>query len=171
MPFARDVLHYIQDMFDLGSSLEFDEGVFQSYQSIGRSLCARPLTNGSNQSLTARLAVMLGGKLDAFNSSWQLYCGLRMERLWLKFKPATASTLLQLDLALQIRNLADRFHSLKWSAGASVQELGILRDSLARAHDTVVAASTTSFEPLMVCLFGPWRCNETNEQTACTAQS
>ena len=150
MPFASEVLSYLQDIFYLTSSQNFDEAIFQSYHVIGRSLCTRGVAGRSNQSLSAILASTLGQKLDAFNSSWQLYSGLRMEQLWMRFRPATASHILQLELSAQIKDLADQFDSLKWRSGASVQELDILRGSLARIHTTLATPSAQTFGPLEV---------------------
>ena len=150
MPFAKEVLHYLWDVFDLASSQDFDEGIFQCYQSIGRSLSAQEVAHGSTQTLSAKLASTLGQKLDALNPSWQKYSGLRMEQFWMRFRPATASDLSQLDHSLQIRALADQFDALKWRSGASVQQLDILRNSLACVHEAVVSASIQSFEPLDV---------------------
>ena len=113
-------------------------------------MCARGVEGRSNQSLSAILASTLGQKLNAFNSSWQLYSGLRMEQLWMRFRPATASDMLQLELSVQIKDLAGQFDCLKWRSGASVQELDILRGSLARIHATLIAPSAQNFGPLEV---------------------
>ena len=150
MPFAREVLSYLQDIFYLTSSQDFDEGTFQSYLISGDTLCTRGLAGRSNQSLSAVLASTLGQKLDAFNSSWQLYSGLRMEQLWMRFRPATASDMLQLELSVQLKDLAGQFDSLKWRSGASVQELDILRGSLARIHARLTTPSAQTFGPLEV---------------------
>ena len=117
---------------------------------MGGSICARGVADRSNQSLSAILASSLGQKLDAFNSSWQLYSGLRMEQLWMRFRPATASDILQLELSVQIKDLAGQFDCLKWRSGASVQELDILRDSLTRIHATLINRSVRDFGPLEV---------------------
>ena len=58
--------------------------------------------------------------------------------------------MLQLELSVQIKDLADQFDSLKWRSGASVQELYILRGSLARIHTTLTTPSVQTFEPLEV---------------------
>ena len=74
-----------------------------------------------------------------------------MEKLWMRFKPTTAKDLSQLKFSLQVKGLAARFDALKWSSGASIQELGILRNSIARIHDAIGTASLESFSPLEVC--------------------
>ena len=150
MPFVREVLSYLQDIFYLTSSQDFDEGIFQSYRIMGGLMCAREVGARSNQSSSGILASALGQKLDAFNSSWQLCSGLRMEQLWMRFKPATASDMLQLELSVQIKDLAGQFDSLKWRSGASVRELDILRGSLARIHATLITPSAQNFVPLEV---------------------
>ena len=130
---------------------------------MGESMCARGVAGRSNQSLSAILASTLGQKLDAFSSSWQLYSGLRMEQLWMRFRPATASYTLQLELSVQIKDLACRFDSLKWRSGASVQELDNLRCSLARIHATLITPSVQTFGPFEVR-----RCLSANRVTLLT---
>ena len=113
-------------------------------------MCARGVARESNQSLSANLASTFGHKLDTFDSSWQLYSGLRMEQLWMRFRPATASDMLQLELSVKIKDIAGRFDSLKWRSGASVQELDILRSSLVRIHATLITPGGQNFEPIEV---------------------
>ena len=114
-------------------------------------MCNRTSTNEASESLVAKLGSTLGSKLDTFNSSWQLHSGLEMEKLWTMFKPTTAKDLSQLEFSLQVKGLAARFDALKWSSGASIQELDILRNSIARIHDAVDNASLESFGLLEVC--------------------
>ena len=73
-----------------------------------------------------------------------------MEQLWMRFRPGTASDMLQLELSVQLKDLARRFDSLKWRSGASVQELDILRVSLVHIHATLVTPSAKTYEPLEV---------------------
>ena len=150
MPFASEVLSYLQDIVRLTSSQDFDEALFQSYITIGKWMCARGVAGRSNQSLSADLASTFGLKLDTFDAFWQLHSGLRMEQLWMKFRPATASDMLQLELSVKIKDIAGRFDSLKWRSGASIQELDILRSSLVRIHATLITSGDQIFEPFEV---------------------
>ena len=150
MPFAREVLSYLQDIVHLTSSQDFDEAIFKTYLTIGKGMCAREVAGRPNQSLSANLASTLGHKLNTFDSFWQLYSGIRMEQLWMRFRPATASDVLQLELSVKIKDIAGRFDSLKWSSGASVQELDVLRSSLVRIHATLITSGGQTFEPLEV---------------------
>ena len=150
LSFAKELLFYLEDIFDISNSPDFDEGVFQVYQTVGRSMVTHTFKHDAPQSLSARMAHDLSLKLDTFNSSWQLYSGLRMEQLWQIFRPAVASSLPQLECSLRVKELADRFDALKWSSGSSVQELDILRSSIVRIHDSITATSSRQFEPLEV---------------------
>jgi len=150
LSFAKELLFYLEDIFDISQSSDFDEAVFQVYQMIGRSMVTCTIEYDGRQSLSARIAHDLSLNLDTFNSSWQLYSGLRMEQLWQKFRPAVASSPPQLECSLRVKELADRFDALKWSSGSSVQELDILRNSIVRIHDSITATSSRQFGPLEV---------------------
>lgn len=151
--FAHEVLAYLVDVFDLSHSSEFDEGTFQTYQTIGKKVSAKASTNGPLGSLTANLATELGSKLDTFKASWQLHSGLGMELLWTNFRPVSARNLTQFEFSIQIEDLANRFDALRWASGASVQELCTLQRSIARIHDTVGSASPLKFISLEVRIF------------------
>lgn len=115
-------------------------------------MVARNIEHGESQSLSVGIAHAMRLKFDTFKSSWQLFSGLRMEQLWQTFRPAVASSLWQVESSLQVRKLAARFDDLKWSSGASLQELDSLRNSIVRIHDTILASSSHSFGPLEVSL-------------------
>lgn len=142
-----DVLNYLQDVFDLAHSADFDEGVFQVYQMIGRSLCDQSRFQGSLQSDVSR---ELSTKLDAFDNSWRLSSGLSMENLWKAFRPATARDLSQLKFSLRVKGFGDRFDTIRWSSGASVQELETLQNSVISLHDAGIDTSSISFAALDV---------------------
>ncbi|KAL2047257.1 hypothetical protein N7G274_001276 [Stereocaulon virgatum] len=148
LSFAAEVVAYLRDIFDLAQSSDFDEAAFQTYQAIGRSICARASTSKASGESIAKLGSALNSKLDTFDSSWQLHSGFAMEKLWTAFKPATAKDSSQLDFSHKIRGLAARFDALKWSSGASVQELHALQNSIARIHDSVNSICDEDFGPL-----------------------
>ena len=134
---------YLTDLLDLTNSTSFDEGVFQTYQSLGRSLVNRTFNHeDSSKSRAALMKKELGFQLESFSTEWKLYTGLAMEEIWATLKPPTATSMSQLDTCLEIEALADRFDSLKWRSGASLRELGILRNSLVAVHALVDAEGT-----------------------------
>ncbi len=139
---------YLQDLLDLGQSSDFDEGVFQAYQTIGRSLCAQGLSLGGQGGDIAR---ELGKKLDTFNASWQLCSGLCMNSLWTAFRPATAKNLSELEFSIHVGKLADRFDALKWSSGASFRELEVLQSSIVHLHTSIETTLSPNLGPLIVC--------------------
>ena len=138
LSFADGLLSYLLDILDLSHSSNFDEGIFQVYQDIGRDMSSRASIEVG--SLTAKLGSELGSRLEAFNECWQLHSGLGMELLWTAFRPVGARSLNQLDLSNQAKNLADRFDALRWGFGASVQELCSLQRSITQIHNAIEVA-------------------------------
>lgn len=146
------MLHYLRDIFDLTQSLDFDEGVFQVYQAIGRSMCAQAIDNRSPQGYVVYIAQELSSQLDAFNNAWQLSSGLGMENLWAAFRPPTAKDFAELRFSLQLRDLATHFDALRWDSGASVRELDSVQMSIVRVHDALGDSSAQDLSPLEVPL-------------------
>ena len=102
------------------------------------------------EDLSARLALELGSKLDAFNASWQLHCGVGMELLWTVFRPASARNLHQLELSNQVKELASRFDALRWASGISIVELCSLQRSITEIHDAIEFVSPFHMSSLKV---------------------
>lgn len=150
LSFAHEVLIYLLDVCDLSHSSEFDEGTFQIYRMLGRNLTSRFSTNEPQTILTARIASELGSRLDAFNTSWQLHCGLGMEILWATFRPVSARDLHQLESSNRAKDLASHFDALRWTSGISVRELCKLQRSIASIHNTIESASPSAFVSLEV---------------------
>ena len=135
LSFADGILSYLLDILDMSHSSNFDEGIFQVYQDIGKDMTSRASIEVG--SLTAKLRSELGSRLETFNESWQLHSGLGMEPLWTAFRPVGARSLNQLDLSNQAKNLADRFDALRWGSNTSVQELCILQRSITQIHNAI----------------------------------
>lgn len=136
MQFVGHVISYLWDIFDLTNSSEFEDGVFQTYLSIGRCIHERFTQCNEINSL----AKMLDSELNEFNVSWQLSTGLSMEILWHLFKPPLAKNLRQLESQTGAKYLANRFDAIKWSTGASVRDLDLLSWSIINLHDTLNVA-------------------------------
>ena len=136
---------YLIDLFDLSHFSSFDEGKFQAYQTLGKSLCSGANVNGPLKNLTARLASELGSKLDSFNDSWQLKSGLGMELLWTNFRPVCAMDLEHLESSNQVKDLATRFDAMRWSSGTSIHDLCSLQGSMVRMHDAIRLSSSVNF--------------------------
>ena len=135
LSFADGILSYLLDILELSHSSNFDEGIFQVYQDIGKSMTSRARVEVG--SLAAKLSSELGSRLETFNESWQLHSGLGMEVLWTAFRPVGARSPNQLDLSNQAKNLADRFDALRWGSGTSVQELCSLQRSITQIHNAI----------------------------------
>lgn len=147
--FAYEVLAYLIDVLDLSHSSKFDESTFQAYQTIGRNIASRA-SKGPLESLTAILATELGSRLDTFKASWQLHSGLGMEPLWKMFRPASAGNLNHFQFSIQIEDLANRFDTLRWGSGASVQELCTMQRSIAQIHNAIGSTSPLELRSLKV---------------------
>jgi midasin len=137
---------YIRDMFDLTDSLDFDEGVFQTYLTIGRSITDHVVEFSAIRSLSEKL----NSELSAFNASWQLCTGLSMEILWQLFKPPLAKNLEQLESRARAKELANRFDAIKWMTGATIRDLDLLRWSIINLHDTIDSSEVEVGERLNV---------------------
>lgn len=148
LAFAHEVLVYLRDIFDLTQCSEFEEGTFQVYHTLGRSMTVKANTNASV--LNAKLMSELGSRLDIFNESWQLHSGLCMESLWKTFRPASARNLQQLESSNQIKDLAKRFDGLKWISGTPIQELYVLQRSITGIHDAIGSAEPLELRSLEV---------------------
>ena len=150
MSFAKEVLLYLSDIFDLTQSTDFDEGAFQAYQTIGGLIAANPTALGTPNKSTLELAHELRHRLNDFNASWQLSLGLSMEVLWTVFKPPVPENLGQLEACLQLEALGDRFDALRWVSGASLNEIGNLRESVVEMYKRLKPTDTQLDEPLNV---------------------
>lgn len=133
-------------MVDLTMSPDFDEGVFQAYLMVGRSI----VVDSGDKAQLRRLADKFSDGLSAFNASWQLSTGLSMETLWRLLRPPLAKNIAQLECGLQVEKLADQFDTLKWTVGASIQELDSFRRSMILFHNRMNVFETHDDESLRV---------------------
>lgn len=124
------IARYIRDVLTFTQQPHFDEGTFQVYLTLGRSLAARCHISKDLRDIGVFLDLQLG----VFNNSWSLSTGTSLEMLWKVLKPTTAKSLAQLDLILQTEKLMDRFDSLVWRSGASIESLVSLRKSIASVY-------------------------------------
>lgn len=136
--FMKDMIHYQRDVLDLGESLDFDDGVFQVYLSLGRSI----IDHIRGETALRPFVAAIAHELDCFNASWRLSTGLRMEALWTIFQPPTAADLQQLKAILQIEELADRFDALAWKSGMSIKRLYATRKSIIRTLPAIRSSSS-----------------------------
>ena len=144
---SHEILSYLTEVFDLCVLPEFDEGAFQAYLIIGRSLVTQGHVHGPE---TRLITEKLSSMLDLFTKPWQLSTGLSMETIWKGFRPRTAKTMEQLETFISAENLADRFDVLKWVAGVSFQELDISRQSIIRFHDAIALSTSVTGDQFRV---------------------
>lgn len=125
-PTLKTCLAYLVDLFDIGNSPTFDEAIFQVYLGLGRALVVELQSQGM---IKTPIETLEKG-LDQFISIWQLSSGQSMELIWTACRPPTPETLPQLELKMQIEQLADRFDKALWIGDAPLEEMDRLRQSL-----------------------------------------
>lgn len=123
----KSYLLFLTDIFDIGHLNDFDEAVFLLYLEHGQTL----ISSLKLQPLTAELAEALQQELEKFNPIWQLRSGQSMDLIWNRQKPRTPATVRQLNLNMQIEQLADRFDGLLWTTNVPLSSLEELRKSIA----------------------------------------
>lgn len=146
MHYVGHVVSYLQDMFELTNSPDFDEGVFQTYLSIGRCITAQASVCDEIKPLVEKL----DSELSGFDLSWQLSTGLSMETLWRLFRPPLAKNLAQLESRIEAKQLANRFDAIKWTTCVSIRNLERLRSSIIHLHDTIDSVDSEVNERLKV---------------------
>ncbi|KAI4269451.1 MAG: hypothetical protein L6R38_007465, partial [Xanthoria sp. 2 TBL-2021] len=123
----KSYLLFLTDIFDIGHLNNFDEAVFLLYLEHGQIL----ISSLKLQPSTAELAEALERELERFNPIWQLRSGQSMDLIWNRQKPRTPATVRQLNLNMQIEQLADRFDGLLWTTIVPLSSLKELRKSIA----------------------------------------
>ena len=123
-------------------SSEFDEGAFQVYLVIGQSIVAQ----GDTAKELKPISELFDSMLNLFDPSWKLSTGLSMEKLWEMFRPCIAKTITELSTRIQAEELATRFDSLKWSVGASLRDLDLIRQSIVQIYRTISSLDTITVD-------------------------
>ena len=107
--------------------------MFQTYRTIGILLAFELTTVEALKDLGEAFS----RGMEMFDESWRLSYGQSMERLWSFFDSATARSLSELDLRLQVEELSDRFELLSWSSGGSIEQLDALRGSISCVSESI----------------------------------
>ncbi|KAL6716928.1 AAA ATPase midasin [Lecanora helva] len=146
---TREVCRYLVDILDDAHSPNFDDDKFRAYLDLGRSLCARSSGASTTDNFITSVTQELSARLDAFDSAWQLSSGLCMQELWAMFRPRTAADTLQLESSRQVKTLADHFDTVKFSSGASVDELYKIEKLLVHIHRDIHRQATQNTDHLI----------------------
>ncbi|KAI4269724.1 MAG: hypothetical protein LQ337_007113, partial [Flavoplaca oasis] len=117
----------LTDLFDIANVSDFDEAVFLLHIEHGHGL----LLDLELEPTTTELAKALKCELERFNPAWQLHSGQSMELIWSQQKSHTPANYRQLNLSMQIEELADRFDGLVWSTYVPLSRLNKFRESIA----------------------------------------
>ncbi|KAL9001429.1 MAG: hypothetical protein Q9169_000004 [Polycauliona sp. 2 TL-2023] len=123
---VKSYLLFLTDVFDLAHFSDFDEATFRLYLERGRDLISALKLQPPNTELSSALEL----ELDRFGPSWQLRSGQSMYLIWSQRRPRTPASVRQLDINIQIEQLADRFDGLLWTTNVPLSGLNKLRSSI-----------------------------------------
>ena len=144
---VKSVLHFMRGVLDYVHLAKFDEGIFQTYIGIGRSLA----TNLLEHEATYELGRIVGTHLGVFNASWKLSTGTSMEVLWNHFRQPTAKDLQHLSAILEVEELAHVFDTQATRSKAPFAVLSDLRDAIGRVYTHVRSTDCSAVTQLKVC--------------------
>lgn len=140
------ILQFCWDIFQISQSRGFDDAEFQTYLQIGRSICSQ--FGNSNLNILR----VFSQSLDTFHAGWNLKTGQSMQRLWDKWRPATASDLDRLELLSKLRDICAQFDQAFLKTPLSHTQLGVLRNSLVAAQISVLLGADAA-SLISVCNF------------------
>lgn len=126
------IVKFCWDIFEISQSRGFDDAEFQTYLQVGRSICSQFGKSNLN------IIRVFSQSLDTFRAGWNLTTGQSMQRLWDKWRPATASSLDRLELLSKLRDVCADFDQAFLKTPLSHARLGLLRDSLVAAQTSVL---------------------------------
>ena len=134
MALVRDVVQFTQHQ-------KFDEAVFQAFLNICRAVISRL------ESAAAVIGFDASGLRKSFNSTnkeFNLLSGLSLERMWVDWRPVSASSLDQLQGLLDIESIDERFKKLMWKTRAPLRRLADIQKSLRKTYTSVLVERTNA---------------------------
>ncbi|KAI9734337.1 MAG: hypothetical protein M1834_002443 [Cirrosporium novae-zelandiae] len=131
---AKPLLSYWRDIFNLSISPKADDGTIQIYLSLGQDL-KKHLNSTNNESHA--IAQRMTESLDLLRANLSLSTGLSMERIWNISRPAVLSSMDHLQSLLDLEKLADRFDSIMWRVNNPMTQLLTNQMTIAQALQDV----------------------------------
>ncbi|KAL8900357.1 MAG: hypothetical protein Q9207_005736, partial [Kuettlingeria erythrocarpa] len=131
----RDCLYFLSDFVNVTHSTDFDEATFQVYMGLGQSL----LTTLDSRLGLEEVGNTMRRRLGGFAPFWQLRNGHSMELIWSRIKPPVPTTVEQLQQAIQVEDLAERYDALIWTSGAPLGKLEQTRRLIAQLRTSTEA--------------------------------
>ncbi|WEW57086.1 AAA ATPase midasin [Emydomyces testavorans] len=125
---VASILEFCWDLFRLSLQRNFEDAVFLTYIKIGQSMCNNHITTSIS------FVETWGRMLDSFQANWRLSTGQSMQRMWEKWRPATASDPVRLQLMMELERLCSRFDEMIHTTNLPIAELSQISDSLGRAQ-------------------------------------
>ncbi|KAF7714068.1 Uncharacterized protein PECH_004999 [Penicillium ucsense] len=131
----RMVLSLCYDIYRVTNLTSLDEGEFQVYLQIGRSVCASLLD--SSPALRP-LERALSNALSRFQAGWALSTGLSMQRMWDSWRHVTPSSQDQLTSLIDLEATVRHFTDLALQTRVEVSQLSAIWNSLMTAHKIIL---------------------------------
>ncbi|CAG9972097.1 unnamed protein product [Clonostachys byssicola] len=131
------VICYLERTILLASSAIFDEARFQAHLLQGNDLLQRFSPHKAAETEQQFVDRVLGLISTDFGPGFKLATGLSMELLWTVFRPLPFHDESRLEGALEVKELANRFDSLRWKAPAVIKDLCKASSTLEKAYGVI----------------------------------
>jgi midasin len=139
VPLEASFLKPLRTLFwsflSLAQGSTFDRATFHTYLKMLSS--AMPTMVEPSAMMVQDMNTTLSKQIAVFGSEVQLTTGLAMERIWLAFKPTTSKTLAQLNVILELEQLADRLDAVMWKSNLSLDAMAQMHERIASSLDLV----------------------------------
>jgi midasin len=119
----------------LAEGSTFDRATFHTYLKMLSS--AMPNMVGPSATMVQDMNTTLSKQIAVFGSEVQLTTGLAMERIWRAFKPTTPKTLAQLNVILELEQLADRLDAVMWKSNLTLDAMAQMHERISSSLDLV----------------------------------
>ena len=142
----KNVLDFTRDLLSYLHLPQFDEGIFQTYIGIGRSIA----TTSFKHEATRNLGRIIGTHLEIFDASWKLSTGTSMEILWNHFRQSVAKDLQHLNTILEVEELANDFDMLAIRSKAPFAMLSDVREAIIYLYSNIISTDHSAVDKLSV---------------------
>ncbi|PHH82763.1 hypothetical protein CDD82_4928 [Ophiocordyceps australis] len=145
----RFLEQYLGNMIGLSTQDNFDEARFQAYWDFGIRTLQREIEALKPATLHSRFVSTILRCLEAsFDGGFKLTTGLSMEVLWQVLRPMPYANKQELDKAVELKQLASRFDSVRWRSSASIADLAKAQRTLEEAYE-IIRTKTSSANELV----------------------
>ncbi|KAI2789206.1 Midasin [Penicillium oxalicum] len=131
----RMVFSLCYDIYRITNLSQLNEGEFQVYLQIGRTVCA---SLGDSSPTLQPLGRALANALSRFQAGWALTTGLSMQKMWDAWRQVTPASPDQLALLIDLENTVAHFTDLALQTRVEVSQLSAVWNSLMNAHKFIL---------------------------------